>query len=151
MPTTIHIPAGRVFFTPKRPRGKPRNDRRNVAAFMAHEWFRYGHEMPEVRAPVRSPITAVMELWNIRGYRGLSDYKEAHRVISNGSQFCARFDTFLPEDGRAHGARSFLVNRGALTVIDGRAVHLRACIGWCWEYGAEYATVGTFRETYLSP
>lgn len=148
----VLIPAARVYFYPlaKPRRGRPARHARDVAVYLACEWFHSGRAMPGVPAQVRSPITAAVKLWSERGYAGMTeDYKEASAIARRGQRHCAHLDAVVFEDGPAEGARVFLLRNSHIAQV-GDELQVLEHEGWCWLYGSEQAQLGRVATRPLS-
>ena len=148
---TIHIPAGKLYFTPRRPRGRPRPTARDVAAYLAARWFLFDRDMPGSKAGIRSAYTAVSELWARQGYRGLSDRKECVGAVDRGQKTVVEIygcSALVFEDGPSPGARVFGVPKDKVSFRHDR-LEIDRCLAWEWLYGDEKARCGvvsTYRE-----
>lgn len=132
--------AGELRFVEKPQRGRPTNDARDVAAYLASHWFETGRPMPEAHG-VRSPVRAAMELWSSRGFQGLADQKNARALIERGQALLENFTECLFEDGEREGARVFAMPAEAVLIIDGRPVAVNGPC-WAWTFGSEFAQFG---------
>lgn len=150
-----------LTFVPEKPKpgvGRPPSTERDMAILMAVEWFGCEYERKYGRGRYATTVRKqVCELWQKRGYRGLSgaadqehvNGERAVRRILNGieSGGAPKGGCFLFFTGDADGCGRLVVlvePGGSIeNSLDGRLSISGPC--WVWTYGDEKAQYGHYR------
>lgn len=145
---SLQLTNAKIYFTPRRKPGRPPKTSRDIAAHIALRWARSGRPLPGVDLTrIRSPMSAVVRLWESRHYIGMGDPKDARAIVARGESYLIRYDALLFEDGPAEGARVLAVPNYAVRAPSPGAYveQVVDCMGWCWTFGDEKAVLGDVR------
>ena len=133
-----------VQFVPVETRGAPKKVDRDVALFLAYQWF-LGNAKRETEAKARNVARqGVMELWATNGFKGVTEETHLTKRVKAGAQAVHGLSlmhyvcTGVNPDGVMIAAHedAFDWRPGEYVGINGH--------GWYWRYGMEAAIEGGF-------
>lgn len=133
-----------VQFVPVETRGAPRRTSRDVALFLAYQWF-LGNAKREVEAKAeKAAREGVLELWAAHGFKGVTEEVHLRKRINAGAEAVHGLSlmhyvcTGESPDGTVIAAHTdaFDLRPGEYMGINGP--------GWFWQYGMEEAIQGNF-------
>lgn len=132
-----------IQFVPRKTRGAPKKTGRNVALFLAYQWFIFlAVSRGESRVPT-SVVQEVMGLWEQAGFKGATEETHLRKLIKAGAEEINGY-RILRQDTTADGtARGVMVAAPEDTVSLLPDGHIRLNgPGWMWCYGEEMAAYG---------
>ncbi len=132
-----------IQFEPMPSKGAPKKIDRNVAFFLAYQWFFFPAVfLGKTRMPA-VVLREVMELWQSRGYKGATEETHARKLVKEGADGMSEYRILRQEttlDGKPSGVMFAMPPATFTQLHDG---HLSLCgPGWMWRYGEEKAVYG---------
>ena len=133
-----------VQFVPVETRGAPEKVARDVALYLAYQWF-FGNALRDGKPwPKRIAKQGVLDLWAGRGFKGASEETHLNKRVKQGGKTVHGLSLMryvcagVSPDGAVIAAHEdvFDCRPGEYIGINGP--------GWFWQYGMETAIQGNF-------
>lgn len=132
-----------IQFEPMPSKGAPKKIGRNVALFLAYQWFFFPAVLlGETRMPA-VVLRWVMDLWQNRGFKGVTEETHVRKLVKAGAECMSGYRLLRQEttiDGKPSGV-VFAVPQGTFSVLPDGQIGLHGP-GWMWRYGEEEAVYG---------
>lgn len=123
--------------------GRPKKTARDMAVYLAFRWHSAAlqQKCPGARADGKAR-DSVCELWQQKGYKGLSDERKVRNIVSRVSeQGCVKSGSVAAFMGEADGVGrvSLLMKEGGRVELSENRILMEGW-AWLWPYGEETAT-----------
>lgn len=133
-----------VQFMPRETRGAPIKIARDVALFLAYQWFLGIAKSGAKAKPESEAQQDVMELWAGRGFKGVNEETHLRKRLKSGTNSVRGLSLmhYVCKSTAPDGAMVAALN-DAFDLRPGECIGMNGP-GWYWRYGTEVAFQGSF-------